>query len=68
MLQERELVPLMEKLLRLRLHACCSRPAASDHWSRVPEGVIKIVDVKCPDSGEADTFHMEQSRCADTAR
>jgi 7-carboxy-7-deazaguanine synthase len=26
---------------------------------RVPAEVIKIVDVKCPDSGEADTFHTE---------
>ena len=24
----------------------------------LPDGVIKIVDVKCPDSGEPDTFHM----------
>jgi 7-carboxy-7-deazaguanine synthase len=24
----------------------------------LPHGVIKIVDVKCPDSGEADTFNM----------
>src|SRR6476660_2749957 len=27
--------------------------------AEVPHGVIKIVDVKCPNSGEADTFHME---------
>jgi 7-carboxy-7-deazaguanine synthase len=26
--------------------------------SGLPPGVIKIVDVKCPDSGEADTFEM----------
>jgi 7-carboxy-7-deazaguanine synthase len=24
----------------------------------LPQGVIKIVDVKCPDSGEADTFNL----------
>ena len=30
--------------------------------SRVPAGVIKIVDVKCPDSGEGDTFHLENLR------
>jgi 7-carboxy-7-deazaguanine synthase len=24
----------------------------------LPHGVIKIVDVKCPDSGEADTFNL----------
>jgi 7-carboxy-7-deazaguanine synthase len=26
---------------------------------RLPEEVIRIVDVKCPDSGEADTFEMK---------
>src|ERR1043166_9326527 len=26
---------------------------------KVPAGVIKIVDVKCPDSGEPDTFRVE---------
>ena len=26
---------------------------------RLPREVIKIVDVKCPDSGEADTFEMK---------
>jgi 7-carboxy-7-deazaguanine synthase len=26
---------------------------------RLPKEVIKIVDVKCPDSGEADTFNMQ---------
>jgi len=26
---------------------------------RLPKEVIKIVDVKCPDSGEADTFEMK---------
>jgi len=26
---------------------------------RLPHEVIKIVDVKCPDSGEADTFEMK---------
>ncbi len=25
----------------------------------VPDGVVKIVDVKCPDSGEGDTFRIE---------
>ena len=26
---------------------------------RVPKEVVKIVDVKCPDSGEGDSFRME---------
>jgi 7-carboxy-7-deazaguanine synthase len=58
MLQERELLPLMRQLLeagcRVLLETSGERPL-----ERVPQGVIKIVDVKCPDSGEAGTFHIE---------
>jgi 7-carboxy-7-deazaguanine synthase len=58
MLQERELVPLMRKLVeegyRVLLETSGERPL-----ERVPIEVIKIVDVKCPDSGEPDTFHVE---------
>jgi len=58
MLQEREVVPLMQHLLddgyRVLLETSGERPL-----ERVPAGVIKIVDVKCPDSGEGDTFHMK---------
>lgn len=55
MLQERELVPLMEKLLArgytLLLETSGERPL-----ERVPAKVHKIVDVKCPGSGEGGTF------------
>jgi len=58
MLQEREAVPLMHRLLddgyTVLLETSGERPL-----ERVPAGVIKIVDVKCPDSGEADTFCLE---------
>ena len=58
MLQEREVVPLMERLLDtgfvVLLETSGERPL-----QRVPRRVIKIVDVKCPNSGEPDTFHME---------
>jgi 7-carboxy-7-deazaguanine synthase len=58
MLQERELLPLMRQLLetgyRVLLETSGERPL-----ERVPAEVIKIVDVKCPDSGEGDTFHVE---------
>lgn len=54
LLQE-EVYPLMERLLRegytVMLETSGERPI-----DRVPPQVIKIVDVKCPDSGEADTF------------
>jgi 7-carboxy-7-deazaguanine synthase len=58
MLQEREVVPLTKLLLqegyKVLLETSGERPL-----ERVPPDVVKIVDVKCPDSGEADTFHME---------
>jgi len=57
MLQEREVVPLMERLLHdgygVLLETSGERPLRN-----VPAGVVKIVDVKCPDSGERDTFCM----------
>jgi 7-carboxy-7-deazaguanine synthase len=58
MLQEREVVPLIQRLLdggyRVLLETSGERPLA-----RVPAGVVKIVDVKCPDSGEGNTFCVE---------
>jgi 7-carboxy-7-deazaguanine synthase len=58
LLQEREAIPLMQRLLdghyKVLLETSGERPL-----ERVPAGVVKIVDVKCPDSGEADTFCME---------
>lgn len=58
MLQERELVPFMRQLLddgyKVLIETSGERPLAA-----VPTDVVKIVDVKCPDSGEPDTFHSE---------
>jgi 7-carboxy-7-deazaguanine synthase len=58
MLQEREVVPLMQRLVddgyRVLLETSGERPL-----ELVPAGVIKIVDVKCPNSGEPDTFRLE---------
>jgi len=58
MLQERDVVPLMEHLLdagyQVLLETSGERPLA-----RIPKQVIKIVDVKCPHSGEPDTFELE---------
>src|SRR5215469_15498654 len=58
MLQERDLVPLMQRLLDLGyqvlLETSGERPL-----ERVPVGVVKIVDVKCPGSEEGDTFYIE---------
>jgi 7-carboxy-7-deazaguanine synthase len=58
MLQEKEVVPLMQGLLddgyRVLLETSGERPL-----ERVPAGVVKIVDVKCPGSAEEGTFRME---------
>src|SRR3954470_20086530 len=58
MLQERELIPLMERLLaegyELLIETSGERPLA-----KVPKSVHKIVDVKCPRSGAADSFKLE---------
>jgi 7-carboxy-7-deazaguanine synthase len=58
LLQEREVIPLMERLLNagynVLLETSGERPL-----EQVPKEIIKIVDVKCPGSGEADSFRME---------
>jgi len=58
MLQEGEAIPLMERLLavgyKVLLETSGERPLA-----RVPQQVVKIVDVKCPHSGEPGTFAIE---------
>jgi 7-carboxy-7-deazaguanine synthase len=58
MLQERELIPLMERMLAqgytLMIESSGERPLGN-----VPEDVHKIVDVKCPGSGEGGSFRME---------
>ena len=58
MLQEREVVPLMQQLIkqgyRVLLETSGERPLA-----KVPREVIKIVDVKCPGSGEDGSFNLE---------
>ena len=70
MLQERELVPLMERLLgrgyTLLLETSGERPL-----ERVPEGVHKIVDVKCPGSGEGGSFgesNLQALTCHDEVK
>jgi 7-carboxy-7-deazaguanine synthase len=57
LLQERELVPLMERLLasgyELMIETSGERPL-----DRVPAAVHKIADVKCPGSGEGGSFRL----------
>jgi 7-carboxy-7-deazaguanine synthase len=58
MLQEREVVPLMEHLLDIGYQVLLET-SGERLLARVPKQVVKIVDVKCPHSGEADTFALE---------
>jgi len=57
-LLQKDSIALLRRLLdegfRVMLETSGERSLAE-----APEAVIKIVDVKCPDSGEADTFRME---------
>ena len=57
MLQEREVVPLMQKLLdadyEVLIETSGERPLEN-----VPKAVHKIVDVKCPASGEGGSFRI----------
>jgi 7-carboxy-7-deazaguanine synthase len=59
-----EVIPLAQKLLdlgyRVMVETSGERPVAA-----LPREVIKIVDVKCPDSGEPDTFQMENLEALD---
>ncbi len=58
MLQEREVVPLMQQLVDANFTVLLET-SGERRLERVPARVVKIVDVKCPDSGEDDTFCME---------
>jgi 7-carboxy-7-deazaguanine synthase len=56
LLQE-EVYPLAEKLLARR-YTVMIETSGERFIGELPREVIKIVDVKCPDSGEPDTFEM----------
>jgi 7-carboxy-7-deazaguanine synthase len=52
-----EIYPLSEKLLAAG-YTVMIETSGERYVGRLAKEVIKIVDVKCPDSGEADTFEM----------
>jgi len=58
MLQEREVVRLMQSLLDVG-HTVLLETSGERPLESVPAAVIKIVDVKCPHSGEPDSFRPE---------
>ncbi len=57
-LLQREAVPLMEELL-LRGHRVLLETGGSLPIDGVPDGVMRIVDVKCPGSGESAANRLE---------
>jgi 7-carboxy-7-deazaguanine synthase len=57
LLQE-EIYPLAEKLIGAG-YTVMIETSGERYIGRLPRKVIKIVDVKCPDSGEPDTFEMK---------
>ena len=63
LLQE-ELYPLAEALIR-RGFTVMIETSGEKFVGRLPREVIKIVDVKCPDSGEADTFDLQNLEAVD---
>ena len=62
MLQERELIPFMHRLLHsgyeLMIETSGERPL-----DNIPSEVHKIVDVKCPSSGEGGSFRLSNLDC-----
>ncbi len=64
LLQE-EIYPLAERLLAAG-YTVMIETSGERFIGRLPREVIKIVDVKCPDSGEADTFDMANLEALDT--
>ena len=57
MLQERELLPLVDKLLA-NGYELLMETSGERSLVNVPKIVHKIVDVKCPGSGEGDSFNL----------
>ncbi|HXT76727.1 MAG TPA: radical SAM protein [Candidatus Eisenbacteria bacterium] len=57
-LLQAEIYQLAEKLLAA-CYTVMVETSGERFVGRLPRKVIKIVDVKCPDSGEADTFDMQ---------
>ena len=57
-LLQQDLYPLMDRLLEDQYRVLIETSGERD-IGRVPPPVVRIVDVKCPGSGEGGTFRME---------
>jgi 7-carboxy-7-deazaguanine synthase len=56
-LLQTDVYPLAEKLLAAG-YTVLMETSGERYVGKLPREVVKIVDVKCPDSGEADTFDL----------
>ena len=59
-----EILPLSEKLLAAG-YTVMIETSGERFVGNLPKDVIKIVDVKCPDSGAADTFDLKNLEAVD---
>jgi 7-carboxy-7-deazaguanine synthase len=59
-----DIYPLSEQLISAG-YTVMIETSGERYAGRLPEQVIKIMDVKCPDSGEADTFEMKNLEVLD---
>jgi 7-carboxy-7-deazaguanine synthase len=59
-----EVVPLAQRLLGAG-YTVLIETSGERRVAELPREVVKIVDVKCPDSGAADTFRMENLEALD---
>jgi 7-carboxy-7-deazaguanine synthase len=57
-LLQQEIYPLAERLLAAE-YTVMIETSGERFIGHLPKDVIRIVDIKCPDSGEADTFEMK---------
>jgi 7-carboxy-7-deazaguanine synthase len=57
-LLQKEIYPLAEKLLAVG-YTVMIETSGERFIGELPKEVIRIVDVKCPDSGEPDTFNLQ---------
>jgi 7-carboxy-7-deazaguanine synthase len=57
MLQEKEVIELSQRLIERGYQVILETSGERD-LAQVPAAVVKIVDVKCPGSGEGGTFRM----------
>jgi 7-carboxy-7-deazaguanine synthase len=58
LLQRQEVIPLAERLLA-EGYEVLVETSGERYVGDLPRPVVKVVDVKCPGSGEGDTFCME---------